>query len=144
MAAVPRWRHHQNTIINPIKENNECIGTVQIGPINKIHKISDLVVLIGNTKYHGKGLAIEAIKIGNAIAFETHNLRLLYGGMHRDNIGSVKAYLRANWIIEGILRDHYIVNGESQDRILVACFNPSIFNETYHKKGLYSFEEIYG
>ena len=60
------------------------------------------------------------------------------------NIGSVKAYLRADWIIEGILRDHYIVNGESQDRILVACFNPSIFNETYHKKGLYSFEEIYG
>lgn len=125
-------------------ENKKLIGVLKLGIINWANLSSDMIVFIGDKEYLGKGLAIEAIKIGNAIAFETHNLKLLYGGMHRGNIGSVKAYLRADWIIEGILRDHYIVNGESQDRILVACFNPSIFNETYHKKGLYSFEEIYG
>jgi RimJ/RimL family protein N-acetyltransferase len=64
--------------------------------------------------------------------------------MYFDNVASVKAYLRADWIIEGVLKDHYLYEGKPQDRILVACFNPSIFSDEYHKKGLYSFDDIYG
>ena len=37
----------------------------------------------------------------------------------------------------------YLHDDISQDRILVACFNPSIFKSEYHRKGLYSFEDIY-
>ena len=63
--------------------------------------------------------------------------------MYKDNIASVKAYLKTGWIIEGIMKDQYLHEGISQDRILVACFNPSIFKTEYHRKGLYSFEDIY-
>lgn len=106
---------------------NKPIGTIKLGPINTTHKISDLVVLIGDRSYHGKGLAIQAIQLGNALAFEHYGLRKLFGGMFASNIQSIKAYLRAGWVVEGIRKAHYLNNGVAEDRIEVACFNPALF-----------------
>lgn len=109
------------------KENNKCIGTVKLGPINHVHKISDLVVLLGNKNYHGKGLASESIALGNKIAFDKFDIRKLFGGMYKSNISSIKAYTKAGWVIEGNLKGHYLENGQPIDRILVGCFNPKYF-----------------
>ena len=110
------------------KENNKIIGTLKLGPITLAHKISDLVILIGDKDYHGKGLAIEAIKLGNRLAFDHYDLRKLYGGMYESNEASIKAYTRADWVIEGRLKGHYWNNNKNEDRILVGCFNPKYFN----------------
>jgi len=110
-----------------LTENEEHIGNVKIGPIDKKHSISDLVTVIWNKKYWGKGFASEAIKVGNKLAFEEHNIRKLSGGMYSDNLGSIKAYKKAGWIIEATLQNHYFRNGKLQDRVIVSCFNPSYF-----------------
>lgn len=110
------------------KENNQCIGTLKVGPINWVHKISDLVVLIGNRNYHGMGLAVEAIELGNRLCFEHYDLRKLFGGMYASNIASIKAYTRAGWVVEGSLKGHYLNDGTPEDRILVGCFNPKYFS----------------
>lgn len=110
-------------------ETGECIGTIKIGLINLNHKISDLVVLIGNKKYHGKGLAVEAIRLANELAFIEYDIRKLFGGMYESNMSSIKAYTRAGWIVEGRLKGHYLVNGKAEDRILVGCFNPKYFTQ---------------
>lgn len=104
------------------------IGTIKIGPINHVHKISDLVALIGDREYLGKGLAVEAIKLGNELAFSEFSIRKLFGGMYESNIPSIKAYTRAGWIIEGRLKGHYYVEGKNEDRILVGCYNPKFFS----------------
>jgi ribosomal-protein-alanine N-acetyltransferase len=109
------------------KESNECIGTIKLGPINHNHKISDLVVLLGNKNYHGKGLAVEAIQLGNTLAFDFYDLRKLFGGMYENNLSSIKAYTKAGWVIEGTLKGHYLENGKPLDRIEVGCFNPKYF-----------------
>lgn len=109
------------------KATGLVIGNIKIGPIDPIHRISDLVVLIGDRAFLGKGLAKEAIELGNAIAFETHDIRKLFGGMFAAHVASVKAYLGAGWVVEGTLKGHYFVNGEPMDRILVACFNKRYF-----------------
>ncbi|SNR33172.1 MULTISPECIES: GNAT family N-acetyltransferase [Hymenobacter] len=111
------------------KETQACIGTIKLGPINHDHKIADLVVLIGDRRFHGRGLAVEAIRLGNAIAFQEFNIRKLFGGMFETNQSSFKAYTRAGWVEEGRLKAHYLVDGHPVDRILVACFNPEVFPE---------------
>jgi RimJ/RimL family protein N-acetyltransferase len=103
-------------------ESNLVIGTIKIGPVHAVHGISDLVVLLGDVEFHGKGLAVEAIVQGNNRAFTEHNVRKLHGGMYASNTASINAYLKAGWIIEGSLKDHYLVDGEPMDRVLVACF----------------------
>jgi ribosomal-protein-alanine N-acetyltransferase len=115
-------------------ELNNLIGTIKIGPINLNHKISDLVALIGDRNYLGKGISVEAIKLGNKIAFEKFNIRKLYGGMYASNIASIKAYTKAGWIIEGRLKGFYLVDNKNEDRILVSCFNPKFFLETEIKQ----------
>ena len=103
-------------------ENDLVIGTIKIGPVHTLHGTSDLVVLIGDVDYHGKGLAVEAIIQGNNLAFTKHKVRKLHGGMYASNAASIGAYLKAGWVIEGSLKDHYLVDGKPMDRVLVACF----------------------
>jgi len=105
-----------------VKDGNLVIGTIKIGPVHSAHKTSDLVVMIGDISFHGKGLAVEAIKLGNEIAFTEHMVRKLHGGMYADNKASIGAYLKAGWVVEGTLKDHYLVDGLFMDRVLVACF----------------------
>ena len=103
------------------------IGNLKVGPINHKNMTSDLVTVIWDEDYWGKGLATESIKLGNKLAFEKYNIRKLTGGMYSSNIGSVKAYTKAGWIIEATLQNHYMVNGKLEDRIIVSCFNPPFF-----------------
>ncbi|GAB4207616.1 MAG: GNAT family protein [Bacteroidia bacterium] len=110
------------------KDNNKHIGNLKIGPINKKHLVSDLVCVIGDKNYWGKGLATEAIQLGNQLAFEKYNIRKLHGQIYADNIGSIKAYCKAGWIIEGVIKGRYLVNGAPMDQILVSCNNPKYFN----------------
>ena len=102
-------------------------GNMKIGPIQWSHGVADMVCVIGRKEYWGKGLAKKAIRLGNKIAFNTHDLRKLSGGMATSNIGSFKAYTGAGWVEEGRLRGHNLIDGEAQDRILVSCFNPAYF-----------------
>ncbi len=111
------------------RENGQCIGTIKVGPMNRDHLVSDLVVLIGDRRFHGKGLAVDAIRLGNALSFREFGIRKLFGGMYETNQSSHKAYLRAGWVEEGRLKGQYLVEGQPVDRILVACFNPEFFPE---------------
>lgn len=111
------------------EENGDRIGTIKVGPVDTVNKTSDLVCLIGNRSYLGRGLAKEAIALGNKIAFEDLDIRRLQGGMYEDNVPSIKAYTRAGWVIEGRMKGYYWVDGKSVDRVCVACFNPKYFPE---------------
>lgn len=109
-------------------DTDTLIGTIKLGPIHFVHKTSDLVALIGDRNYLGKGLSVDAISLGNKLAFEKFDLRKLYGGMYESNIASIKAYTRAGWLVEGRLKGFYEVDGKNEDRILVGCFNPKYFS----------------
>lgn len=113
--------------------NDKHIGNVKVGPIDLKHNISDLVVVIGNTKYWGNGVGTEVIKLGNKLAFEKHKIRKLSGGMYSDNIGSIKAYTKAGWIIEATLVGHYQLDDKILDRTVVSCFNPKYFIQDENK-----------
>ncbi len=110
-----------------LRDGEKHIGNLKVGPINHKHKIADLVCVIGDKSYWGKGLASEAIALGNTIAFENYDIRKLHGQIYADNIGSVKAYCKAGWIIEGVIEGRYLKDGHAMDQILVSCHNPKYF-----------------
>ena len=117
--------HHESRFYGVLDaDTDQLIGTVRIGAISWQNKTSDLVTLIGDRAYLGRGVAKQAIRLGNQLAFEELGLRKLAGGMVSANLPSIKAYLAADWVIEGILADHYVFDGQVHDRVLVACFNP--------------------
>jgi RimJ/RimL family protein N-acetyltransferase len=109
-------------------ENDLHIGNLKIGPINHKHRVSDLVCVIGDKNYWGKGLASDAIAQGNKMAFEKYDIRKLHGQIYADNIGSIKAYCKAGWIVEGVIEGRYLVNDKPMNQVLVSCNNPKYFN----------------
>lgn len=125
------------------KKDKENIGVIKIGPIDKVHMKSDLVAFIGNENYLKKGFGSEAIRLGNDIAFNKLNLRKIHGPIVKSNIGAVKVYLKANWIIEGIQKGHYLIKNKQEDAILVACFNPRYFKNKICRNSDYKIEDIY-
>ena len=110
-----------------IEVEGKKIGNVKVGPIDLKNKTSDLVCFIGDREYLGKGLASKAISIASEIAFNNHDIRRLHGGMYASNIPSIKAYLKAGWIVEANLKGYYLVAGEPVDRISVAYLNNKYF-----------------
>ncbi len=111
-----------------MRDDDLHIGNLKVGTINRKHMISDLVVMIGDRDYWGKGLATEAILLGNKLAFEIYDIRKLTGGMYSNNIASIKCYKKAGWVEEARLRGHYILNNKVVDRVCISCFNPRYFS----------------
>lgn len=109
--------------------DNSLIGTVKLGHINWRHRVSDLATLIGDKRFHGKGLAADAVALGTRIAFDVLDLRALHTSMYVSNIASIKAYIKAGWVVEGRIRGYYMVDGRSEDQILEGCYNPLYFRE---------------
>jgi ribosomal-protein-alanine N-acetyltransferase len=107
--------------------SGDKVGNVKVGLIDSINMTSDLVCLVGNRKFIGKGLASKAIKVANEVAFSNHYIRRLQGGMYEDHIASFKAYTRAGWQEEARLKGYYWVDGKAVDRICVSCLNPRYF-----------------
>ena len=110
-------------------DSKKHIGNLKIGPINHFHSFSDLVTVIGDRSQWKKGLATEAIDLGIKLAFEKYNIRKLTCGIYSENISSVKAYTNAGFFVESTLKDHFLVDGKYQDKIIVSCFNPNFLRK---------------
>lgn len=131
-SIVSEWESNTNSgryFTYLISAGSAKIGTVKLGPIDDRNMTSDLVCLIGDRNFLGYGLASQAITIGNNLAFNEHKLRRLHGGMYAENVPSIRSYIKAGWHVEGRLKGYYLVDGQAQDRICVACLNPSHFDE---------------
>lgn len=100
------------------------IGNVKVGPIDREHGTSDLVTVIGDRTFWGKGLATEAIALASQAAFKQFGIRKLCGSIIGNNLGSVKSYTRGGWHVECVRKSQYWVDGVLQDEIFVGCFNP--------------------
>ena len=114
-----------------VVEGEALFGILRLGPIDLIHRTSDMPLIVGDRSIIGKGDAVEAIRLGTRLAFDKYDIRKLHGGMYEANVAAIKAYSRAGWVSEGRLIGHYLVDGESMDRILFACFNPRYFPDLY-------------
>lgn len=110
-----------------LAEDGRHIGNLKIGDIDRKSGVSDLVTVIGDRACWGRGLATQAIRQGSALAFERHGVRKLSGGIYADNIGSVRAYTRAGWLVEAVLHRHHMGPDGPVDRVVVSCFNPAAY-----------------
>jgi [ribosomal protein S5]-alanine N-acetyltransferase len=103
-----------------IKENHRHIGNIKLGAINRIHRFADVGIIIGEKDCWGKGYASEALTLVTKYAFDTLNLHKLTAGCYEMNQGSVKAFQKVGYYIEGIQKSHFYYQGAYVDAVVLA------------------------
>ena len=92
------------------KKSDTHIGNIKLGAINRCHNFADISLFIGDQKCWGYGYALEAILLLCDFAFEQLHLNKLMAGCYGNNIGSKKAFEKAGFNQEGILKKFYLCN----------------------------------
>lgn len=106
-----------------IKEGNKHIGNVKIGPVHYFNKCADVGIIIGDKSYWGKGLATETLNLVIDYMFNKLHLHKLTAGIYTNNTGSIKAFKKAGFEIEGVLKKHCFYEGSYIDAILLGIIN---------------------
>jgi len=121
---VKKIRKDPNNVFLAIitKDENSHIGNIKIGPIDWNHKFADVGIIIGEKAFWGKGFATEAIKLVTDFAFKKLNLHKLNAGAYANNIGSIKAFKKAGFSVEGLRKKQYFYNGSYIDDVLLGVF----------------------
>lgn len=104
-------------------KNGRHIGNTKLGPINHIHKFADLGITIGEKDCWGKGFASEAIRLVVDYSFKNLSLHKITAGTYENNIGSIKAFKKSGFKIEGVRKKHYLYNGNYIDLISLGIVN---------------------
>lgn len=98
-----------------LRADERHVGNIKIGPVKKHHALADISLLVGERDCWGRGIATDAIRAITRFAFDTLSVKKLSASMYAENIGSIRAFLRAGYVQEGLRRNHYVLDGEPAD-----------------------------
>lgn len=101
------------------------IGNIRLGPINQIHRFAEIGIMIGDKGSWNQGIATKAIGLVADYAFNVLQLHKVTAGAYGSNPASVKAFINAGFLIEGILSDQYRINNRAYVcDVLLGKWNP--------------------
>ena len=109
-----------------LKKSSRHIGNITLHQISWKDRHAEIGILIGDIKSRGKGYATEAVRLVADHAFNKLNLRKLYTGTVKGNEASKRAFEKVGFKVEGILREHFYLNGKYLD-----CYRMGLFKREF-------------
>ena len=77
------------------------IGNIKLGPINFLHKNSEISFFIGKKNFMNKGIMTQVINYLVNFSFNNLNLEKITAGCYSNNLNSQKLLLKCGFILEG-------------------------------------------
>lgn len=90
--------------------DEQALGTVSLKDMNAMMNTAEIGYFVDDD-HHGKGLGSEAVKLFISEIFSNTPLRRLIASVHEDHIASRKVLEKNSFQLEGIFREHFIING---------------------------------
>jgi len=100
---------------------NNHIGNIKLGPIKTEHLLAEISIFIGDKNSWGKGYASESINSLKEFAFNALGLRKLTASMYETNKGSIAAFKKADFEIEALIPDHYLLNNKEENIVIMGA-----------------------
>lgn len=107
------------------KDSGKHIGNIKLGPINRHHKFAEIGIMIGDKNSWGCGFASEAINILSDFSFNKLKLHKIIAGAYENNTGSIKAFTKNGFVIEGVREKLFLFGGKYIDGVIMVKFNKS-------------------
>ena len=99
------------------KETDVFIGTTGLYRIEWVMRTAEFRVFLGNKKFWNRGIGAECTKLMVIYGFDKLNVNKVFLGVNADNGGAVRAYEKAGFVREGILRQEQYRNFRYYDVI---------------------------
>jgi RimJ/RimL family protein N-acetyltransferase len=104
------------------------VGNVVLDRLDSHLANARLSIYIGESEARGRGVGSAALRLGLIEAFHGLALHKVWLIAHISNIGAVRAYLKAGFVMEGILRDEFRLRGQ-----LIPAFYMGILREEFER-----------
>ena len=98
-----------------IKTDDKKIGVVCYSEFDKQNKKTELDIILGDKEDLGKGYGVDAIKALIKYLFMNFNLNKIWIEARGNNPRAIKAYQKAGFQKEGLLKEEDYFNGEFVD-----------------------------
>jgi [ribosomal protein S5]-alanine N-acetyltransferase len=99
------------------KKSGRHVGNVKLGPIHKIHRKATFGIMLGEKKFWGRGIGIEATRLTVEYGFYRLNLQRIDLGVFAEHASAVRCYKKVGFKVEGRLRQDLFQDGEYKDRL---------------------------
>jgi RimJ/RimL family protein N-acetyltransferase len=93
------------------------VGSVALKNISHAMGYGEIGYGIGEA-HHGKGIATAAVSLLIRMCFSESPLRKLLAYVHDKNTASCRVLEKLGFAREGLLREHYLINGVAENEIL--------------------------
>ena len=113
-----------------LKSTGQLIGYAGISGISKLNHSGEYFIFIGDKSQWGKGIGTQVTEAVVAHGFDALQLNRIMLTVSELNYGGVKAYERAGFQVEGVLREACYREGAYHDKIVMAMLRSA------YKKGL--------
>jgi RimJ/RimL family protein N-acetyltransferase len=100
-----------------VRVDGEPVGAVSLGGVNRRMGIAEVGLAIGE-EFHGRGYGTLAARALVHKAFAESPLRRLVAYVHARNEASARVLEKLGFRREGLLREHYLVNGKPADELV--------------------------
>lgn len=102
-----------------LTETGEHVGNIKLGPINRNHATSEIGLMIGDRSAWGRGVGTMAIEGICKIARDRLGIRKVTAGATSGNAGSVRAFQKAGFAIEGRRPEQFQTDSGLEDLVLM-------------------------
>lgn len=110
-----------------VKTEEGIIGTVSLSSINHMMKFAEIGYGVGE-EFQGRGLGTKSVKLLLDKIFIQTDLRKLIAYVSTNNAASCALLEKLGFKREGLLKEHYIVNGNPTDEGLYAILRSEWLN----------------
>jgi len=100
-----------------IKAGDKVVGNISVKEINKRMLTAEIGYSIA-TEARGNGYATDAVRLVTHRAFNQSPLRKLIAYVHEDNLASRRVLEKVGYRPEGVLREHYLINGTPANEVI--------------------------
>ncbi len=108
-------------------ETDKLIGTCQLHSIHNINRNAELQIRIGDISEQGKGYGTEAVCLLLKFAFKDLNLHRVYLHVFHNNLPAIRAYEKAGFVREGLLRKHTFIDGHYVDVVVMGVVREEFY-----------------
>lgn len=135
VAQWERDRNSQEEVVFAVcdKRTDAFLGTTGLYRIHWVMRTGEFRIFLGDKRFWNRGIGTECTKLMVSYGFEKLNLNRVWLGVNSENTGAVRAYEKAGFVHEGVLRQEQYRNLRYYDAIRMSVLRSEYehFRENY-------------